>query len=182
MSGTPAIVVPTRSGLGTARRLRDALPGARLHGPVARLPETEVAFDGLDVTRDLPRFARDGWESIADDDRERLKWLGIFFRRQTPGRFMMRVRISNGLANTAQLRTIAEVAREFGTDFVDITTRQQIQLRWLSIKDIPAILARLTEVGLTSLQTGMDNIRNVVGCPGCLEGGPVTTATGGGSQ
>ena len=52
-----------------------------------------------------------------------------------------------------------------GAGALDITTRQQIQLRWLRIEDIPTVLARLTEVGLTSLQTGMDNIRNIVGCP-----------------
>jgi ferredoxin-nitrite reductase len=46
-----------------------------------------------------------------------------------------------------------------------LLTRQQIQLRWLRIQDIPTVLARLAEVGLTSLQTGMDNSCNVVGCP-----------------
>ena len=44
-------------------------------------------------------FARDGWESIGESDRERLKWLGVFFRRQTPGRFMMRIRMPNGFTN-----------------------------------------------------------------------------------
>jgi nitrite reductase (NADH) large subunit len=80
--------------------------------------------DGLDVIEDVPRFARDGWESIGDADRERLKWLGVFFRRQTPGRFMMRIRMPNGFTNAAQLRTIAELSEECGTGFVDITTRQ----------------------------------------------------------
>src|SRR5262249_40180707 len=47
----------------------------------------------------------------------------------------------------------------------DITTRQQIQLRWITVDRIPEILARLQAVGLVTLQTGMDNIRNVVGCP-----------------
>ena len=108
---------------------------------------------------------RDGWEAIDEADRERLKWLGVFFRRQTPGRFMMRIRMPNGLTNAAQLSTIAELSAECGTGFVDLTTRQQVQLRGFAIGDVPHIWERLNAVDLVSLQTGMDNIRNVIGCP-----------------
>jgi len=48
---------------------------------------------------------------------------------------------------------------------VDITTRQQIQLRWFTLADVPEIWRRLAAVGLHSKQTGMDNVRNVCGCP-----------------
>jgi ferredoxin-nitrite reductase len=41
-----------------------------------------------------------------------LKWLGVFFRRQTPGRFMMRIRMPNGFTNAEQLRAIADLSRE----------------------------------------------------------------------
>jgi ferredoxin-nitrite reductase len=121
--------------------------------------------DGLDILRDTPDFAQQGWEAISEADLERLKWSGVFFRKHTPGFFMMRVRITNGISDAIQLRTLAGIAAEFGRGRLDITTRQQIQLRWLRIEDIPAVLARLKEVGLTSLQTGMDNIRNIIGCP-----------------
>jgi ferredoxin-nitrite reductase len=121
--------------------------------------------DGLDILRDLPDFAQQGWEAISEADLERLKWSGLFFRKHSPGFFMMRVRITNGIADATQLRALADIATEFGRGRLDITTRQQVQLRWLRIEDIPTVLGRLMEVGLTSLQTGMDNIRNVVGCP-----------------
>ncbi|HUP40380.1 MAG TPA: FAD-dependent oxidoreductase [Vicinamibacterales bacterium] len=121
--------------------------------------------DGLDVEADIQRFASDGWESIGDSDRERLKWLGVFFRRQTPGRFMMRIRMPNGFTNAEQLSVIADLSRECGTGFVDITTRQQIQLRGFGMSDLAHIWDRLHAVDLVSLQTGMDNIRNVIGCP-----------------
>src|ERR687895_2062728 len=121
--------------------------------------------DDLDVLQDIPRYAIDGWQAITDGDKERLKWLGVFFRRQTPGHFMMRIRISNGISSAAQFRAIAEIAQGFGKGFVDITTRQQIQLRWFKIDQVQEIWDRLERVGLVSLQTGMDNIRNVVGCP-----------------
>jgi len=130
-----------------------------------KIEEYKREKDGLDVLRDVPRYARDGWEAITEGDRERLKWTGVFFRKQTPGRFMMRVRIPNGISTAAQLRTLGEISQKYGKGFADITTRQQMQLRWFGIEDVPEIWRRLEAVGLGSLQTGMDNIRNVVGCP-----------------
>ena len=130
-----------------------------------KFEQMKAEKDSLDIVKEIPAFAAQGWETIAEADFERLKWAGLFFRKHTPGFFMMRVRITNGIAAVEQLRTLAGIAAEFGRSRLDITTRQQIQLRWLTIQEIPIILARLAEVGLTSLQTGMDNVRNVVGCP-----------------
>ena len=130
-----------------------------------KIEEYKTEKDGLDVLQDVPRYAAEGWEAITEGDKERLKWTGVFFRRQTPGHFMMRVRIPNGITTATQLRTLAEISGEFGKGFADITTRQQIQLRWFTINNVPEIWQRLNSVGLITLQTGMDNIRNVVGCP-----------------
>jgi ferredoxin-nitrite reductase len=130
-----------------------------------KIEEYKSEKDGLDVLHDVPRYAHEGWEVITEGDRERLKWTGVFFRKQTPGSFMMRIRIPNGISNAAQIRTIANISQEFGKGFADITTRQQIQLRWFRIEHVPEIWERLKAVGLITLQTGMDNIRNVVGCP-----------------
>ena len=121
--------------------------------------------DGLDILQDVPQLARNGWQALEDGDRERLKWVGVFFRRQTPGQFMMRVRMSNGLTNAAQIRTIAAISQDVGAEFADITTRQQIQLRGFGIDRVPDIWRQLEAVKLASIQTGMDNIRNVAGCP-----------------
>jgi ferredoxin-nitrite reductase len=104
-------------------------------------------------------------QAIDEGDLERLKWWGTFFRKHTPGHFMMRIRIPNGITDARQLRAIARIANQFGRGIMDITTRQQMQLRWITIEHVPEILARLREVGLVTLQTGMDNIRNIVGCP-----------------
>jgi ferredoxin-nitrite reductase len=130
-----------------------------------KIEEYKKEKAGLDILDDIPRYAAEGWEKITDGDKERLKWAGIFFRRQTPGRFMMRLRFANGLLNAAQLRTIGEISRDFGKGFADITTRQQMQLREFKIDDVPEIWRRLHAVDLISLQTGMDNIRGVIGCP-----------------
>ncbi|MGH2671112.1 MAG: ferredoxin--nitrite reductase, partial [bacterium] len=121
--------------------------------------------DGLDVMDDLVRFAREGWKTIADDDKERLKWVGVFQRRPTPGHFMMRIRMPNGIVTAAQCRLLGEITRESGRNVADVTTRQQVQLRWVTIEGVPEVMARIAAAGLTSLQTGMDNIRGIIGCP-----------------
>ena len=130
-----------------------------------KIEELKSIKDGLDVLEDIPQYAQEGWEAIPEAERDRLKWAGVFFRKQTPGRFMMRLRSPNGMMNAAQLRAIAAISDEFGKGFVDLTTRQQIQLRWFQIEHVPEIWRRLEEVGLVSLQTGMDNVRGIVGCP-----------------
>lgn len=121
--------------------------------------------DGLDVWPDLERYAREGWQAITEDDKVRLKWYGVFFRKHTPSYFMVRIRITNGIASAEQLRAIAALTREFGRAELDITTRQQIQVRWLRIEQVPTALRRLAAVGLETRQTGMDNVRNIIGCP-----------------
>ena len=113
----------------------------------------------------LSHAIQDGWKALAEHEIEGLKGAGVFFRRQTPGNFMMRLRMSNGLSNAAQFRTLAALSEEFGKGFVDMTTRQQIQLRWFHIEHVPEMWQRLERVGLVSLQTGLNIIRGVTGCP-----------------
>ncbi|MBJ7899544.1 MAG: ferredoxin--nitrite reductase [Cyanobacteria bacterium RI_101] len=123
--------------------------------------------DGLAVRAELEHFAQIGWENIPEEDRDlRLKWLGIFFRPVTPGEFMLRLRLPHGVATSEQLRTIGEIAARYGDrGNGDITTRQNLQIRGIKIEDIPAIFQRLEACGLTSVQSGMDNVRNITGSP-----------------
>ncbi|MBI2847945.1 MAG: ferredoxin--nitrite reductase, partial [Chloroflexi bacterium] len=123
--------------------------------------------DGLAIIQDIEELAarRDGWETLDPGDRERLKWIGTFFCKPTPGQFMMRIRITNGQASAAQLHVLAALSRRLGNGILDITTRQQIELRAVKIRDVSQILEALRGVNLTSLQTGMDNVRNIVCCP-----------------
>ncbi len=121
--------------------------------------------NGLEVIDDIPYYVRNGWESIPPEKRDRLKWVGVFYRKQTPGAFMMRLRMSSGFCNADQIRTIASISEAHGPGFVDLTTRQQIQLRGFTIENVQNIWNQLENVGLNSLQTGFDNIRGVTGCP-----------------
>jgi ferredoxin-nitrite reductase len=121
--------------------------------------------DGLDIREAIDRYARDGWESITDDDVQRLKWYGLFLRNPTPGFFMIRVRIPGGQATSAQIRMLVDIAASHGNRLLDITTRQQMQLRQIRIEEVPTIFSKMQEVGLNSMQTGMDNVRNIMTCP-----------------
>ena len=152
-----------------------------------RIEAMKAEKDGLDVQEDLVRFAREGWKTLGDDDKERLKWVGVFHRRPTPGHFMMRVRMPNGIVSAAQARLLGEITREAGRasgrPIADVTTRQQIQLRWVTLENVPEVIARLEAAGLSSLQTGMDNIRGIIGCPATgltpgelLDTAPIATA------
>jgi len=120
--------------------------------------------DGLRIREDIPRLAREGWEALSAADKELLKWVGVFFRKPTPGEFMMRIRMPNGFATSEQLRAIADLSRRLGNCIVDITTRQQIQLRGFALGSVLEIWERLRGVNLHTLQTGQDNVRNLNGC------------------
>ena len=130
-----------------------------------KIEEIKNAKDGIDIIKDIERFAKEGWESIEEDDIQRLKWYGLFLRKPTPGRFMLRVRIPGGHSFAYQIRAVAKIAKDFGNGEIDITTRQQFQIRNLKIEDIPKVFDELESAGLNSTQTGMDNVRNIMGCP-----------------
>src|SRR5207245_3384156 len=122
--------------------------------------------DGLDCLPDLLRLSpNNNWQEMTEADKQRAKWHGLFFRTPTPGNFMLRLRLEAGKTNARQFRVIADLSDQYGKGFCDLTTRQQIQLRWFTLADAPDIWRRLDEVGLHSKHTGMDNIRGVCGCP-----------------
>ncbi|MGL5875541.1 MAG: ferredoxin--nitrite reductase [Xenococcaceae cyanobacterium] len=123
--------------------------------------------DGLAVKDELEKFAQLGWEAIDKTDLEhRLKWVGIFYRPVTPGKFMMRLRIPNGILTSEQMKVLAEIVQRYGDDGnADITTRQNLQMRGIRLEDVPDLFDRLAKVELTSIQTGMDNVRNITGSP-----------------
>lgn len=123
--------------------------------------------DGLDVKNELDEFAQMGWEAVDKTDLTgRLKWLGIFYREVTPGKFMLRLRMPHGVLSSHKMRVLAEIVQCYGDDgCADITTRQNLQLRGVRLEDIPDIFKRFEQAGITSIQSGMDNVRNITGSP-----------------
>jgi sulfite reductase (ferredoxin) len=126
--------------------------------------------DGLNVRARIENiYAKAGFASIDPADlRGRMRWWGLYTQRR-PGidggktavlephelddeYFMLRVRIDGGQLTTEQLRTIAQVSADFARDTADITDRQNIQLHWIRIEDVPEIWRRLEDVGLSTTE------------------------------
>ena len=132
------------------------------------------------VREKILAFADAGWDAIPADEREewftRFKFWGLFHQRTgQESYFMMRLTNCGGVLEPGQLRTIADVAREYatgpaenpewGNGWIDLTTRQSIQLHWLKLEDVPEIWERLEAVGVSSRSSGGDTMRNISGCP-----------------
>ncbi len=134
---------------------------------LSKVEQAKADLCGLELAPRLDELGRQGWETLDEATLTiRLKWLGIFFRPVTPGRFMVRLRLPNGVISAEQLAVLAEAVDRCGQHgSADITTRQNIQLRGLLLEDMAPLMAELERVGLTSRQSGHDNPRNVTGNP-----------------
>ena len=139
--------------------------------------------DGLNVRARVENiYAKGGFASIDPADlRGRLRWWGLYTQRR-PGidggktavlephelddeYFMLRVRIDGGRLSTEQLRVIADIATEFARDTADVTDRQNVQLHWIRIEDVPEIWRRLEAVGLSTTEACGDTPRVILGSP-----------------
>jgi ferredoxin-nitrite reductase len=99
---------------------------------------------------------------------QRLKYVGLLHRgKRTPGQFMMRLRVPNGVCTSDQMRFYADAVEKYGDErgVVDITTRQNIQLRGVKLEDADAIIDGLHARNQTCFQSALDNVRNMVGSP-----------------
>jgi ferredoxin-nitrite reductase len=122
--------------------------------------------DGLAIFEDIPYYAEHGFSSIPKEEWDKFKWAGLYLQRpKEDGYFMMRVNVPSGVLTYEQARELASIAKEYGRDVYDITTRQAIQFHWLKIEQIPDIFDRLEKVGLSSAGACGDITRNIVGNP-----------------
>jgi len=127
---------------------------------VKNLKTPQEAYDKLD------EYAKNGFDSVPEEDKTYfLKCFGIYYRPATPGKFMLKLRIPGGFMKAEQAVVVGECAKEFGQDYIDLTTRQQCELRYLTIESLPIIIKRLDGVGISAFQTGVDNIRGIVADP-----------------
>jgi len=131
----------------------------------------EVAQAVIDI------YSKEGPSAIAKvpGEVERLKWVGMYPQKQGGDAFMMRIKVPGGVMTAAQVREIGVAADAyaegpddspvFGNRYADLTTRQDIQLHWIRIADVPRIWQRFWDVGLTTVQACGDSARNVCACP-----------------
>ncbi len=127
-------------------------------------------------------YALRGFASIDPGDlRGRFRWFGLYTQRK-PGidggktatlephelddeYFMLRIRIDGGALTTEQLRVIGQISVEFARDTADVTDRQNVQLHWIRIEDVPEIWRRLEAVGLSTTEACGDCPRVILGSP-----------------
>ena len=104
-------------------------------------------------------------EFASDGDIFRFKFHGLFYVTPAQEAYMLRARIPGCALDSRQLRGLGEIARDWGGNHCDITTRGNIQVREIQPSDTVKILTKLTELGLTSKGSGADNVRNITATP-----------------
>lgn len=115
----------------------------------------------MEVYHQLDDICAAGMEKLADVDASFfLKCFGAFLKKD--GLFMLRVRIPAGQLSNEQAQKVGEISKLYGEDYIDITTRQQIELRYIKLEHLATVLKELDSVGLSTFQTGVDNFRNIV--------------------
>ena len=141
-----------------------------------RLKLVKNPWDAWDEVRAFARSGRDSvlpeWAGLY------FKWWGVYTQGDGIGvtggvggegkateYFMMRIALPNGILHSAQLRVIADLTRKYARNLADITTRQNIQLHWLTIASLVEVVDALTAVGLSPKGACGDVVRNVTGCP-----------------
>ena len=137
---------------------------------VERIKREKASWSIMD---DIRRYAKEGFASIpADDLAVRFRAWGLYTQGDGNGTrgeeqpfFMMRVRTPNGFLTSEMVRTIADLSDRYARGSIDITNRQNFQLHWLRIEDVPAVWDELARVGWTSMGACGDNTRTVTGCP-----------------
>mmetsp|Transcript_2644 Transcript_2644/g.5730 ORF Transcript_2644/g.5730 Transcript_2644/m.5730 type:complete len:595 (+) Transcript_2644:228-2012(+) len=136
--------------------------------------KVKLAKDPITAWVDIYEYARkirEGemtWKDVEKADLDtRVKYVGMLHRnKRTPGQFMMRLKVPNGIVNSDLLRFYAKCVEKYGEGgVVDITTRANIQLRGVKIEDAPDIIDGLHARNQTSFQSALDSVRNMVGSP-----------------
>jgi sulfite reductase (ferredoxin) len=127
-------------------------------------------------------YAKGGFDSIDKSDlRGRFRWWGLYTQREQgydgtftgddnaelleARYFMMRVRCDGGALSTAALRTLGQISSEFGRDTADISDRQNLQIHWVEVENVPEIWRRLADVGLQTAEACGDCPRVILGSP-----------------
>src|SRR6202046_308524 len=157
--------------------------------PVEQLKLSRHPFEVAQAIIDT--YSKQGVDSInaVPGELERFKWVGMYPQRQGGDAFMMRIKVPGGVMTAPQVREIGVAADAFaegpddspvfGNRYADLTTRQDIQLHWIRVADVPRCWQRFWDVGLTTVQACGDSARNVCSCPvSGIDAGEVVDAFG----
>jgi sulfite reductase (ferredoxin) len=188
--------VATTTGTTTKRKRGEGQWALGYREPLNKNEENKRNDDGLNVRQRIVEvYSKYGFDSIDPADlRGRFRWYGLYTQRR-PGidggktavlepedlddrYFMLRIRIDGGQLSRDQLRVIADISRRYARGTADVTDRQNIQLHWVQIEDVPAIWATLEAAGLSTTEACGDTPRVILGCPlAGLDSGEIIDAT-----
>jgi ferredoxin-nitrite reductase len=138
-------------------------PAAPQESPLEDLTKEERIKRELhpfDAIENLVMDAR--WNAKPDPENAfRYKWNGLFWLSPVKDGYMCRLRIPGGVVKSHQLRELASISRGLTTGYIQITTRNNFQIRLIEPKHCPEVLRRIQGCGLHSRGAGADNIRNI---------------------
>ncbi|WP_104118557.1 nitrite/sulfite reductase [Arthrobacter sp. B1805] len=184
MTSSPAAAADTRTRLGATKTGK---PNGQWKvdgtAPLNANEAWKQQDSGLNVRERIEQvYSRQGFDSIEKTDLHgRFRWWGLYTQRK-PGidggrtatlepheledkYFMLRVRIDGGSLSTHQLRVIGGISTDFGRGTADLTDRQNIQLHWIRVEDVPEIWRRLEAAGLSTTEACGDVPRVILGSP-----------------
>jgi sulfite reductase (ferredoxin) len=182
----PATFAKENPRMTTARPAKARSEGQWALGdrePLNPNEEMKQAGAPLDVRERIENiYAKGGFNSIEKSDlRGRFRWWGLYTQREEgydgsftgddnaelleAKYFMMRVRCDGGALSAAALRTMGQISTEFARDTADISDRQNLQMHWVEIENVPEIWRRLDEVGLQTAEACGDCPRVILGSP-----------------
>jgi sulfite reductase (ferredoxin) len=155
------------------------VPAAPKETKAQKAERLKLAKNPWEAWEEVRQFAREGRAAVLPEWAEfYFKWWGVYSQGDglgvTGGKdgvgkatdyFMMRIGLPNGLLTSHQLRVIGDLTKKHARNLADITTRQNIQLHWLTIESMPEIVESLTDIGLSPKGACGDVVRNVTGCP-----------------
>lgn len=144
-----------------------------------RTERLKLAKNPWEAFDEVRQFAREGRASVTPEWASLyFKWWGVYTQGDGVGAtggkggeglaseyFMLRIGIPNGIVTSHQLRTIGGLTRKYARNLADITTRQNIQLHWLTLDSLPEVVDALDKIGMSPKGACGDVVRNVTGCP-----------------
>ncbi len=165
-----------------ASRIKEAYPflGQNASGQFTNDPEESIFGTPVDelCKEETIKYERNGldcWDAILKNAGEdifpeagdvfRYKFYGMFHVKPAQDSFMLRCRIPAGVLSSHQFCGLAEIAEDWGGNYIDLTNRGNLQIREIRPRNVVKVLEKLTELGLTSKGAGADNVRNVTGTP-----------------
>jgi ferredoxin-nitrite reductase len=154
MAAEPRVVRPLKPEPGWELVLK--------RNPVERLKQEKHP---LGIRDELPALIAAGYEAASEEDIVRLQWWGLYHDKPKVGTFMLRIKLPSGHLEPAKLRAIGEVSNRYGSGAGELATRQNIQLHYLKLAELPQVFADLDAAGITTAGGCGDTVRNITGCP-----------------